>query len=242
MRRRIKGGLLLVAVLGAALAGATEKSSGWRLDFGDEQIGKMPQNWQFQAGKMFVPKTRFIVREDPEAAGGKVLSVECDRSTGAAMYLLSRHVDLNKTPILRWRWRVRNLPPGGDSRIPGKDDQAVAVYLGAGGALARRSVGYYWETETPLNHVGHRNLGGGIVKIKHTCVRNKSTPQDTWVEEEWDVASEFKKEFGYLPETFVLTVGGNSQHTQSRTRAEIDYFEMIPREQSKFSAKSVAAD
>lgn len=199
------------------------------MDFNEYPIDRpLPDDWEYQAGKMFVPRTQFIIRAEESASGGRVLSVETNRSTGVMMFMLSDHVDLEKTPILRWRWRVHHLPVNGDGRFAKLDDQPVALYFGAGGALSRRSIGYRWENLTPVGTVWDTSLLGGSVKIEHRCLRNFQTPAGEWVVEERNVAEDFRRKFGYLPKTFVISIGGNSQYTGSVTRAEIDFFEMAP--------------
>ncbi len=229
--------LLCLLFAFSAAGEEAQKPDHWRLDFNAmEPDRKLPdETWEFQGGKMFVPKTQFIVRKHSEDPAKQVLSVEIDKSTGAMLFMLSDHVDLQKTPILRWRWRVHNLPKGADGRDPAKDDQPIAVYFGAGGALARRSVGYRWETETPLDSLMRYSYGGGIVKILTRSVRNKSDAVGEWHTEERDVAADFEREFGYLPKEFILSIGGNGQYTNSVTRAEIEFFEMVPRDAVKLA-------
>ena len=75
-----------------------------------------------------------------------------------------KHIDLQRTPILRWRWRVLEYPPDADGRVPERDDQAIGIYVSYGGFLGQRSVAYRWETDTPVGAEGTATYAAGIVK------------------------------------------------------------------------------
>lgn len=206
---------MIVAML---LFGGT---SGWRIDFEGSKWQKMPpdRNWRYDGGKLAVANTKFYVRNG-------VLVVEADRSSGSMMTM--PRVDLRKYPVLRWRWRVRNLPPNADGRDPQRDDQAAVLYIGSGGLLNRKAVAFRWETEMPVGHTGNVVYAGGIVSVKYHCLRNRTTPVNEWVEETVNVAELFKKAYGFLPgpEEYVLSFGANSQYTKAHTFAEFDFVEL----------------
>src|SRR5580765_455129 len=47
-------------------------------------------------------------------------------------------IDLKKTPHLKWRWRILELPPGGYEGVPGKNDSAGGVYVYLQKGILRR--------------------------------------------------------------------------------------------------------
>jgi len=214
MRKLWLAGLLMSALM---LSGAP-----WSEDFSSSL-----RQWQVNATQFLVPKTNFFARKTPQTRGGKVLVVECRKSTGAYIRPLIGCVDLEKTPILHWRWRVRALPGGADGRYCRIDDQPIAIYLVAGGLLARRGVAYRWESDTPLEHIGDLRYSS-TMHIRSHCVRNKTSPRHEWVEETRNVRDDFKNAFGYVPRDFAISVCGNSQHTESYTAAELDFIEFLP--------------
>lgn len=220
-----------------------QRAVGWREDFTtighDEEA--WPARWDFDGKKFMVPKTKFRIAPDNDGTtkDGKVLLVEANESTGVLITIPT--TDLKKYPILRWRWRVRNLPPGADGRTK-IDDQVVGIYFGAGGPLSRKSIAYRWETETPIGASGATNYGAGIVKVQFLCIRNKETPLNTWIIEERNATAEFQDRYGYIPEfdEYVVSIAANSQYTDSHTFAEIDYIELVeapPDEKNTTDAK-----
>src|SRR5690242_7478232 len=65
-----------------------------------------------------------------------------------ASFSLERGVDVDpiQTPFLSWRWKVTQLPPGGDFRRASSDAQAAQVLV----AFAdRRVLTYIWDTTAP---------------------------------------------------------------------------------------------
>ncbi len=225
-------GLFLLAA--AASGDEPAREVGWREDFSNRppQSDGTPHDWKFDGKKLMVPRTQFRVIDAESADDGKVLEVESKQSTGTIITLPG--ADLTKYPILRWRWRVRNLAPNADGRTK-LDDQVVAVYFGAGGPLSRKSVAYRWETETPIGTTGRCKFGAGIVSVFSVCHRNKTTPLNEWIVEEVDAVALFEEIYGFVPgpDEYVVTIAGNSQYTNSHTFAEVDYIELVSRPETE---------
>jgi len=79
-----------------------------------------------------------------EADGQRVLRAE---SRGTASGRFKRlHVDLARTPILHWRWRVDNILTGIDERTKQGDDYPARIYVVISGGV------WFWRTQA-LNYV-----------------------------------------------------------------------------------------
>ena len=197
----------------------------WNEDFmpdGHENGVKFVDDWQREGGMLFTPKTRFYLQEDKTARDGNVLVIESKKSSAVFACDLSGKVDSNKTPLLRWRWRVKKLPPSADGRHRKKDDQAVGIYIGAGNPFDQKAVAYRWETETPLGHWGKINYTK-MMKVWFLCMRNKDNGLNVWYEECRNVKEDFIAKYGYVPSKIALVICGNSQNSQSDALAEIDF-------------------
>ncbi len=234
-RSAVLAAALTAAVLTAAPENVDRPSPGsvWCEKFDavetpDENGVVLPRDWQVEGGKIGVPMTVCTVTENKELHA-PVLVVHSARSTGGIICNLSDKVDLNKTPIMRWRWRVLNLPKGGDGRVAAKDDQPVALYIGTnGGWFKKQSVAYRWECETPKGYTGEASYGGGIVQVHFITLCDKNIPVGEWRTESRNVAADFRKAYGTVPKEFALSVMGNSQYTGSDTKAEIAFIEFLP--------------
>lgn len=207
----------LPLALAAAATAATARTNGpaWRADF-----DKLPEGSKVE-GK---PGTATATFEVAEADGGHAVLMKADRATGSLMIPV-KGVDLNRTPILRWRWAVTTLPEGADGRDPKKDDQAIGIYIGSGGMLSRKSVAYRWETDTPVGAEGDARYGAGIVRIRWFALRNKDGGTNTFVVEERNVAADYRKAFGKVPDEIALSVSCNSQYTGTKAAAMLDWIE-----------------
>ena len=218
--------ILLFIVLSLSLSSfAKEPKAVWRENF-HPTSGKnnLPPGWELKATQCGINKTSFKLGSKTNLG---FLKVFADKSTGALFCEPYKSVDLKKTPILRWRWRVNSFPKGGDGRKLHRDDQAIAIYVGASDWMLKKSIAYRWETDTPKGHEGLASYLGGVLKVKWFCVRNQASGKGKWVIEERNIAEDFKKAFGFIPETFVLSIGANSQHTKSESLAYIDYIEFV---------------
>jgi hypothetical protein len=205
-----------------------------RVDFSSYPVSTksaVPEGWKYQ-GKWGVPDPSYFIVKDP-VSGAQVLRLVSDKATGTLLYALVGKLDLNKTPIMRWKWKMGKLPAGADGRFSSKDDQALGIYLGTG-RLLRDSVGYRWETETPIGAEGNATYAR-VVAARWQCVRNKDSALNTWFVEERNVAEDFKRAYGEIPVETVLTVSINSQYTGTQAESFLEYVEFVPLNAAKAS-------
>ncbi len=223
--------LILVAFSTAVPLFAADKASAdsvWCEQFDKAQKSGFPKNWSLEGTRLDIPNTVFAVRTDGDLS---VLQVLCSKSTGGVVRKVK--VDLQKTPVLRWRWRVHTLPPGGDGRAWKTDDQPIAIYI-----LARKNwfqnqaLSYRWETLTPKGYEGNI-VYSKILDVRFVVLQNNQTAVGEWVTESRNIAEDFKRLFGWIPEEIALSICGNSHHSQSDTVAEIDFIEFIPDRKNK---------
>jgi hypothetical protein len=195
---------------------------GYRIDFSQaRQCGKAVTGWIYR-GKPGTVGSRFSVEK---VDGKKVLVMRSRKGTGTLLYDLSK-VDLKKYPYMRWKWRVDVYPVGADGRHPGKDDQAVALYLGAGTPLFQHSCAFRWDTVTPKGSTGFVKYGLGTVKVYWTCLRNSTDGTGVWRIDECNAREVFRKMCkGKVPAERALTLSANSQYTGTSSRACLEYVE-----------------
>lgn len=198
--------------------------SSWCEDFNKSESDGLPANWQDEGSKLGVPETRSQVVKHSD--GTTVLQLKCDKSTGGV--IIAPKVNLNKTPIMRWRWRVMNYPNGADGRNPKKDDQPIGIYLGMeDGFIRKKSLAYRWEDLTPKGVEGTVTYAK-ILSVHYITMRDNKSKAGEWITETRNVANDFKRVYGKVPKKFAVSIIGNSQYTKSNTVAEIDFIEFIP--------------
>ncbi len=133
------------------------------------------------------------------------------------------HVNIREYPYLNWRWKAVRVPPGGDVRSAGTDDQAIQLYIafpaiGWPAALNSPVIGYVWDNESPRGYYGRcKQIGGD--KLRYLVLRNKSDKLGEWQVEKRNVYQDYKNLFKDIkngepdPLTHGLQIHINSQHT-----------------------------
>jgi len=165
--------------------------------------GRLPADWTIKANH---GRPDVSVCKDP--AEGPCVHLKSVK----ASFSLERgvDVDLTQTPILSWRWKVAQLPAGGDFRRSGSDDQAAQVLV----AFAdRRVLTYIWDTSAPKG-LAQSSSSIPLVHIFATVCESGAADLNRWLEEKRDVASDYQKAFGKpAPRVKGLRLQINSQHT-----------------------------
>src|SRR5689334_10004770 len=135
---------------------------------------------------------------------------------------------LQEYPLLSWRWRVAELPAGGDERAADTNDSAAGVYVvfkGSLGGLLPRSLKYVWSTREPTGTAlpSPRYPNARIIVLE-------SGPGDrgTWKTETVNVADDYRRVFrSEPPEPQGIAVLTDADNTQSRAVADYDDFRVL---------------
>nr|CAA6829419.1 MAG: Unknown protein [uncultured Thiotrichaceae bacterium] len=106
-------------------------------------------------------------------------------------------IDLTKTPVLNWSWRVDNKLENLNEQTKEGDDYAARVYVILDGGLL------VWNTKA-LNYVWSSNQARGATwgnaflpkNAKMTAVRGKQDKVGGWVREKRNVRADFKRIYG----------------------------------------------
>ena len=129
-----------------------------------------------------------------------------------ASFALERRVDIDAAamPFLTWRWKVTQLPAGGDFRHPASDDQAAQVLV----AFAdRRILTYIWDTSAPK---GTAQSASAIpfVHIFAVVCESGASQANGWVLENRNLAADYERAYSKpAPRVSGLRIQINSQHT-----------------------------
>jgi hypothetical protein len=130
---------------------------------------------------------------------------------------------------LRWKWRVHNLPPGGDECVEARGDSAAGVFVVWKRGLRVYTLKYAWST------VGKK---GAICMRKRTAfvAREKTHLEsggqlNVWVGEELDLKAEFRNHFengdanADVPD--FMGVGIMTDGDQTNTEIVADYADFV---------------
>jgi hypothetical protein len=145
----------------------------------------------------FVGETRYSLVED---GGLRMLAADSDASASAFYREIA--VDLDKTPVLNWSWRVRQrVEPDDETRKSG-DDFSARVYVVRSGGLAfwnTRAINYVWSYRHARGESWDNPFAGS--KARMLALRDSNDQTGEWRSEKRNVAEDFRKLFGFSPDS-----------------------------------------
>lgn len=223
MRVKIISQIALIVYMGLMSAKPVKSD----VNVWDDTFKSLPKDWKVQ-GKILTKSADFYVKDG-------VLHMDADNASASLVGSLA-NINLSKTPIMKWCWLVSEFPENADGRDSSKDDQAIGIYISTSGTFSRDTLAYRWETNTPVGASG--KVRYGISNIKWFANRNKDSVKDLkpgtkCLEEEVNVAEDFKKEFKYVPKDLSIAISSNSQYTKSQAKAELFWLKFEEAKDSK---------
>lgn len=172
------------------------------LDTASLTSGRLPVDWQI---KVTHGKPDVAACAD---AAGPCLHLKSVKSS----FALERSVDVDPSqmPYLGWRWKVAELPRGGDFRHALTDDQAAQVMVAFSD---RKVVSYIWDSTAPK---GDEESAGFIpmVHVFDVVCESGAAGLNQWVSENRNLEADYQHAYGKpAPHVKGLRLQINSQHT-----------------------------
>lgn len=189
------------------------------------------------------PANRFVGHPDG--------SIEVVSSSSVSRLYRPIEVDLDATPVLRWRWRVDDPVPPTDLTRKGEDDTALTLYVGftwdPGEAsfmerLTRPLVEAYAGEDAPgrvLAYVfGGDHARGEVVESPHLrsagamrVLRPADSPTGAWLEERVDLVQDYREAFGEdPPDPTQIAISADTDDTGSTSRGFVDALAFVGRD------------
>ena len=141
--------------------------------------------------KVFSGKTSYeTVRLD-----GRNVVRATSHGTASGLYF-RRRIDLDKTPILRWTWRVDGTLGDIDERTRAGDDYSARVYVIRSHSVLlwkTRAVNYVWASARPAGDTWPNAFTDAS---RNVAVRSGDAQAGQWVDERRDVRADFRALFG----------------------------------------------
>jgi len=207
--------------------------------------GGIPAPWQLQRLDDKVPPTRYRLRE-----WDGVHAVEAHAVNSMALLARPLQVDLEKSPVLCWRWRIDAPLQSADMTRKSGDDYAARVYLsfdvpadtlGLGTRMALgmaralhgeqvpdAAVNYIWDNRHPI---GTWQPNAYTDRARMLVLRSGSADAGHWVDERRDVAADFQRAFGHAPARLNgLAIASDTDNTGEEVRAGFADFRFVERD------------
>ncbi len=204
--------LALWALLAATAAAAAAVVAVGRFSAGDLS------GWEEQS---FAGHTSYQLVKD---AGRRVLKA---RAAGTASGLFKEvKIDLRRTPILRWSWKVEGVLAKGDARTKAGDDYPARVYVVWPAFLFwnTKGISYIWANKLPQGQAVPNPFTGKVMMV---AVRSGPAQAGRWLHEQRDVLADYRRLFGGEPEPVgavaVMTDGDNTGGTVTAFYGDISF-------------------
>jgi hypothetical protein len=211
----------------------------------DAESADVPAPWRVIHLDKKVAATRYSVTRKDGVLG---IAAEADHS----MALLARpvEVDLQRTPILCWRWRIDAPLVKADMGTRAGDDYAARVYVSFalppdeigwvlrgklalaraiwGDAVPDAALNYVWDNRHP---VGTRRPNAYTERTRMIVAETGAGNAGKWVAARHDVQQDFIGEFGHAQARLIqLAVASDTDNTGETARAGFADFHFVARD------------
>lgn len=132
-----------------------------------------------------------------EAEGQTVLFAR-SQSTASGLYR-EVSIDLSKTPILNWNWKVDNILRDNNERTKSGDDYPARIYVVFSGGLMfwrTRAINYVWSNRQPVDSTWRNAFTSNAGMV---AVQSGSDHVGHWMKESRNVLADYRRIFGEDP-------------------------------------------
>jgi hypothetical protein len=155
-----------------------------------------------------------------------VLALHADSQAAGSGLFFEKHIDLEKTPYLNWRWRISQALTGLDEQSKAGDDFAARIYVVHNGGLSfwqTKALNYVWAGSSRKESVWPNAFAGDHAMM--IAVRGPEAPLNVWQTEKRNVRSDLQKMFGedirYIDAVALMTDTDNSNRQASADYGDI---------------------
>lgn len=209
--------------------------------------GEIPAPWKVEQLNKGIPPTTYRLRE-----WDGVAAIEARAERSMALMARSVDVDLGKTPILCWRWRIDAPLKNADMTTKAGDDYAARVYLSfdvppdtlglgtrmalglarslRGNVVPDAAINYIWDNRHP---VGTWQPNAYTDRARMLVLRTGAAETNRWVTERRDVSADFQKAFGHAPAKLTgLALASDTDNTGESAHAGFADFRFVSSDES----------
>lgn len=165
-------------------------AQGERIDIARFSRGDL-NGWQT---KGFAGETRYLL----ENSDGQ-LALRADSSAAASGRYREVSVDLNKTPMLNWTWKVDGILTGNDERTRKGDDYPARLYVVFSGGVMfwrTRAINYVWSNRQPVDS----SWPNAFTERAHMiAIESGAERVGQWIRERRNVRADYRRAFGEEP-------------------------------------------
>jgi len=167
-----------------------------------------------------------------EENGNKFLRYEGTEAKHLNFPLIDKkEIDIYETPILKWDWRIFDIPEGGDEDSSSQNDVAASVYVvfDTSRILFQKvpvSIRYTWSSKHPVGSLFSKLRGRQRIMVIGTGENNLGE----WQTFERNIVEDYENIFGKTPPRtpIAILILSDGDETRSHIKADYDDFELRP--------------
>lgn len=162
--------------------------------FSQEPVGdQVPTGWEVQSFRSIPKRTEYAFVENE----GTVVLQAISEASSSGYTRRVEGLELRRTPLLRWRWRVDEAVQNADITQENGDACSARVYVTFGRVLlTTRALCYAW---TSAPEAGSLVTSPIVDAVKNIVVQDSTAPLNQWLQEERNVFQDFRDAFGETP-------------------------------------------
>lgn len=206
-------------------------------DFQHYKEGNIPNEWYNRDGNRIPATYEEPIRSEykykiVEENGNKFLRYEGTEAKHLNFPLIDKkRIDIYETPILKWDWRIFDIPEGGDEDSSDMNDVAASVYVvfDTSRILFQKvpvTIRYTWSSKHPVGSVFSKLRGRQQIMVIGTGENNLGE----WQTFERNIVEDYENIFGKTPPRtpIAILILSDGDETHSHIKADYDDFELRP--------------
>lgn len=204
---------------------------------------ELPEGWRPLVLGSVDKHTRYTV---VETDGTVVVRADSENAASALLYPVT--IDLTKTPILQWRWKVENILENGNALSKEGDDYPARLYvlfdvstddlsffealkietyrLFYGQYPPLAAINYLWANSQP---VGELIANSYSERVQMYVVQSGKEKLGQWLEQERNVYADYVRAFGEpVPKVSGIAIMTDTDNTAERATAYYGDIRLLP--------------
>lgn len=207
-------------------------------DFENDSVGTIPSRWYNRDVKRKAnhpEEAKLFHYSIEEEWGNQYLHYEHTDARHLNLPLAKREgLNIYENPILSWKWRVRDIPEGGNEDSKDRNDVAASIYvvfdMGRVALIKKvpKSIRYTWSSSLPENTELSKFFGNQKIVVVQSGEKNMGK----WVTEERNIVEDYKRLFGDDPPKtpLAILILSDADDTKSMTIADYDDLMLLKEE------------
>jgi len=124
-------------------------------------------------------------------------------------------------PFLSWKWRIHQLPSGGDETKRNKNDSGAGIYVIFKGKFKSNDIiKYVWSSTLPPGTITNSPYNS---RVRIVVLRSGTEKKGQWITQKVNIKEDYRRFFGKNPpEVEVIGLLSDADNTDSEAIADYD--------------------